>query len=140
MTTKRHHPHLEHRAKTIFLEHRSTDEAIAAEIGADAATVAAWRIEGDWEFLAKMIDERVNAELSDVIVDRRIQMDRRHDSLAAALEGAAVRAIRKATTSGKELSPAEIRALAGTLAITQTIRRQTSAASETPESKRPSAP
>ncbi len=108
------------RARELWLAGGRTDTDVAALVGvARADTVRDWRREEDWEALRRSVDAAAAARRATEAAEARAQLSRRHDQLGEALEALVARAMR----GGQPPKAAEIRALAGAVALAQRVRR-----------------
>ena len=108
------------RARRLWLSGKYTDEQIAAQRGLPRAdTIRDWRNAEDWRPLAQDIAEVIRSETQAGIEKQKGEFRTKYDQIGKALESRAIRGL-----NNTNLSPRDLKALAGALATTQRIREK----------------
>jgi transposase-like protein len=128
-------PDIRARARDLWIAGGHTDAEIAGLLGvARADTIRDWRREGVWEDLRRAVDTAASARAEAASRKAIEKLNRRYDQLAEAVEALVIRAMK---ASGA-VRAAEVRALAGAIAISQKVRRiANGAADESDEGRGP---
>lgn len=114
-------PDLRARARELWLAGRTTDEAVAEQLGvARKDTIRDWRREEGWDDLKRAVDAATNVRMLREKAAAKAKIDERHDQLAEALEALLVRSIK----SGGTPRAGELRAFAAALETAQRVRRR----------------
>jgi hypothetical protein len=105
-------------ARRLWLTGRFTDEEIAAKLGIPRAdTIRDWRHQEGWIALARDISGVINDEATARVQAHQGAFKTKYDQIGQAMENMAVRAMKE-----PGLSPRDLKAIAGTFALTQRIR------------------
>ena len=125
---------LKEAAMRLWLSGR-TDVDIAETLGLRRPdTVRDWRRAGGWEHLKEIIRHGVDEQIATMRLDKVRALNERHDNLGAAIEQQAVRQLQALAGSG-DLTPPDLRALAGAILSAQKIRRTAVGADDQPPPK-----
>jgi transposase-like protein len=107
-------------ARRLWLTGRYSDEQIATQLGIPRAdTIRDWRHQEGWQGLARDIAGVIDDEVKAGIRAQRGAFDSKYDQLGKALESRAIRGL-----NNPALSPRDLKAIAGTLAVAQKIREK----------------
>jgi hypothetical protein len=123
-------------AMRLWLSGR-TDADIAATLGVRRPdTIRDWRRVGGWERFKELIRCGVDEQIAAMRVERVRALNERHDSLGAAIEQQAVRQLQGLSARG-DLTPADLRAISGSMLNAQKLRRTALDADDQPPPKEP---
>jgi transposase-like protein len=107
-------------ARRLWLTGRYTDAEVAAKLGIPRPdTIRDWRHEEGWAPLANDIAEVLRSETKAAIVAQHGEFRTKYDQLGKALESRAIRGL-----NNPALTPRDLKAIAGTLAVAQRIREK----------------
>jgi transposase-like protein len=107
-------------ARRLWLTGRYTDTEVASKLGIPRPdTIRDWRHEEGWAPLANDIAEVLQSETKAAIVAQHGEFRTKYDQLGKALESRAIRGL-----NNPALSPRDLKAIAGTLAVAQKIREK----------------
>jgi hypothetical protein len=120
--------------RALWLRGGITDDALARQFHIRPGTLRSWKQNGDWLRLRDEIHGIVDVETKARVLKERIELNRKHDQLAEALEGMIVALMRKRTPDGSpSIDASAVRALASALAATQKVRRVATGIDRLPE-------
>jgi transposase-like protein len=107
-------------ARRLWLTGRYTDAEVASKLGIPRAdTIRDWRHEEGWAPLADDIGKVLQSETKAAVAAQHGEFRTKYDQLGKALESRAIRGL-----NNPALSPRDLKAIAGTLALTQKIREK----------------
>lgn len=114
-----------------------TDGEIAEAVGCRrAATIRDWRHAGRWEHVKDLIRRGVDEQLAALRADKVRALNERHDNIGTAIEQQAVRQLQSLSSSG-EMTPADLRAISGSMLNAQRLRRTALDADDHPPPRAP---
>jgi hypothetical protein len=130
----RYSPSVKEGAMRLWLSGR-TDEDIARTLGIRRAdTIRDWRRTGNWEHFREIIRNGVDEQIAAMRTEKVRALNERHDQLGAAIEQQAVKQLQALSSSG-DLTPADLRAISGSLLNSQKLRRTALDADDQPPPK-----
>jgi hypothetical protein len=116
-----------------------TDADIAGTLRIRRAdTIRDWRRVGGWDEIKKIIERGVDERIAALRLEKVRALNDRHDALGVAIEQQAVKQLHALAASG-DLTPADLRAISGSILNSQKLRRTALDADNLPPPKERSA-